>query len=314
MIWSEGRIIPDDALSISVLDRTFEHGLGLFETLRTWGGRPTLLEQHKARMLRSAGELMIPIDPATLPDDAAVRTLLDAEGSDGDRMLRITATGGSASGPSIVWMRSAPLPAPTREGGAIVCVNAWSLPIYPSKPGEPMRRGALVPIGWNIDEDDEVGPIHPPDLFTARHKTLNYWARRTAFEQAKAAGYDEILFMDDNWGLTEGSRSSLYLVIDETLIVRPDWAPIVPGIMGRLVVEVAGELPIKTREMRELGRDELISASEVFLTNAVRGIIPVARFEAPLERLEWPAPGPWTGRLQELVARRLWPDRGGTTP
>ena len=40
MIWVRGRIVPDDALAISVLDRTFEHGLGLFETLRTWEASP----------------------------------------------------------------------------------------------------------------------------------------------------------------------------------------------------------------------------------------------------------------------------------
>src|SRR6185312_1962575 len=80
MIWVDGKILPDDGLSISVLDRTFEHGLGLFETLRTWGGRPTLLEKHKARMLRSAGELKLPIDPASLPDAEDVRALLDADG------------------------------------------------------------------------------------------------------------------------------------------------------------------------------------------------------------------------------------------
>ena len=54
MIWVGGRIVPDDALTVSVRDRTFEHGLGLFETLRTWGGRATLLDRHKSRMLRSA--------------------------------------------------------------------------------------------------------------------------------------------------------------------------------------------------------------------------------------------------------------------
>ncbi len=40
MIWVNGRIVPDPSLTISVLDRTFEHGLGLFETLRTWQGEP----------------------------------------------------------------------------------------------------------------------------------------------------------------------------------------------------------------------------------------------------------------------------------
>ena len=43
LIWVRGEIVPDDALRISVLDRTFEHGLGLFETFRTWNGHPTLL-------------------------------------------------------------------------------------------------------------------------------------------------------------------------------------------------------------------------------------------------------------------------------
>ena len=38
MIWVKGEIVADEALTISALDRTFEHGLGLFETLRTWGG------------------------------------------------------------------------------------------------------------------------------------------------------------------------------------------------------------------------------------------------------------------------------------
>ena len=40
MIWFRGEVVPDEALRISVLDRTFEHGLGLFETFRTWNGHP----------------------------------------------------------------------------------------------------------------------------------------------------------------------------------------------------------------------------------------------------------------------------------
>ena len=68
MIWVRGRIVPDDALAISVLDRTFEHGLGLFETLRTWSGQPTLLPRHLDRLTRSAAELGLPHDREALPD------------------------------------------------------------------------------------------------------------------------------------------------------------------------------------------------------------------------------------------------------
>jgi branched-chain amino acid aminotransferase len=321
MIWVKGEIFPDDVLSIGVLDRTFEHGLGLFETLRTWGERPTLLEDHKARMLRSAEELGIPIDPATLPDADDVALLLAAEGNLGDRMLRITATGGTAVTRSVVWMRSSPLP-PLKEGGAVVCTSAWSFPIFP-RAGEdaPVRRGAPCPVAWG--EDGEIGPFHLPNDFTVRHKTLNYWFRRFAYERVRDLGYDEILFVDDSGSLTEGSRSNLFLVIGDELMTMSTEAPIVPGIMRQLVLDVANQLPLKSKEVwsgRPLNLDRLFAASEVFLTNAVRGIIPVARVEGPYnplirpdERSAWQAPGPWTLRLQELIARRLWPDRG-TTP
>ena len=107
MIWVRGRIVPDDALAISVLDRTFEHGLGLFETLRTWSGQPTLLPRHLDRLTRSAAELGLPYDREALPDREAVRALLAADGRAADAMLRITLSGGtSESSGSTLWMRS----------------------------------------------------------------------------------------------------------------------------------------------------------------------------------------------------------------
>ncbi|MBV8231221.1 MAG: aminotransferase class IV, partial [Planctomycetaceae bacterium] len=88
MIWVGGRVVPDDQLSVSVLDRTFEHGLGLFETLRSWSGRATLLDRHLSRLRRSAEELGLLIDPSALPDAEAVAILLRANGVEGDAMLR----------------------------------------------------------------------------------------------------------------------------------------------------------------------------------------------------------------------------------
>lgn len=291
MIWVDGQILPDDGLSISVLDRTFEHGLGLFETLRTWGGRPTLLEKHKARMLRSAEVLKLPIDPATLPDAEDVRALLDAEGVEEDRRLRITATGGSQSG-SVVWMKSS------------------SLGKHPSKEGV-----RVVPGSWAIGHDDPL----------ARHKTLNYWARRLAFEAASRQGYDETLILTRDDEYCEGAWSNLFVVRGGELLTPSLDAPIIPGVMRRLVLEAAGELLLPVREVQGIKDQELREADEVFLTNSVRGITPVAavaiRFRPPaisdslLSEGEGASkhatPGPWTQQLQGLVARRLWPDRGG---
>jgi len=273
MIWTEGETREDDALSIPIVDRSFEHGLGLFETSRTWSGRPTLLDRHRARMLRSARELGLDLDPETLPDAEAVARLIRAEGSDGDRVLRITATGGIGAGRSTVWMRSAPLPAP------------------PADPGATVRVG-----GWEVVASDPM----------TRHKALNYWSRRLAFERARAEGCDETL--SESGGLIwEGSRTSLFLVVDGELVTPSARGPIVPGVMRALVLEVASERSIPTREVEGIAIAAFQAADEVFLTNAVRGLVPVARARGldPAKSPCWPAPGPVTRDLGASIFDRL---------
>ena len=141
MIWHRGEVVADVSLKISVLDRTFEHGLGLFETFRTWNGRPSLLPRHLERLKRSAQALGIPLAEDALPSATDVRALLIADRREGDAALRITLSGGtSADGGSTLWMRSAPLP--------------------PSSPADGIRLGT-------------IGPARRDPL--AAFKSLNYW-------------------------------------------------------------------------------------------------------------------------------------------
>jgi branched-subunit amino acid aminotransferase/4-amino-4-deoxychorismate lyase len=300
MIWCGGRIVEDDALKISVLDRTFEHGLGLFETLRTWEGRATLLDRHLARLTRSAEELGIPLDPDALPDEAAIAELVEAEALEGDVMLRITLSGGlpvavesdalqritpggshAASSASTLWMRAHPLPPPFKKNGAVI---------------------ALGP--WQVAESDPL----------ARHKTLNYWGRRLAFERAQAVGYDEVISLGADGSLWEGSRTNMFVVLDQRreerdpsepiepetvwLVTPPADGPIVPGIMRQLVLEAADGLGMEVVLEGPITAWQLANATEVFLTNSVRGIIPVAHAGSQ----NWVAPGPWTQTLGILVA------------
>jgi branched-subunit amino acid aminotransferase/4-amino-4-deoxychorismate lyase len=270
MIWSDGKILPDVGLAINAADRTFEHGLGLFETLRTWGGRPTLLDKHRARMMKSAEELRIPINPARFPADEAVRALLLAEGSNEDRMLRITATGGSHAAGSVVWMRSKSLgKSPDRES---IRVSLDS---------------------WTTRHDDPL----------ARHKSLNFWARRIAVESARSRGFDETLGLSDDGDYCEGGWSNLFVILHDRLLTPSLAAPIIPGVMRRLVLDLAEGLPLAALEVPGISADQLGEADEVFLTNSVRGIIPVALAEGSGRRHDWPAPGPWTRRLQAALAR-----------
>lgn len=164
--------------------------------------------------------------------------------------------------------------------------------------------------GPSHDQNPSPPPSAPPEDFTARHKTLNYWFKRAAFEAARQQGYDETLILSARWGYTEASRSNLFLIIDDRLATCSLDAPIVPGIMRRLVLDVAKAMALDFRETSTIRLDDLALATEIFLTNAVRGIIPVARVATPSGPIERPAPGPRTRQLQALIAGRLWPDRG----
>lgn len=290
MIWVGGRIVPDDALKISVLDRTFEHGLGLFETFRTWNGHATLLGRHLARMTRSARELGLPLDPAMLPDAGAVKALASADGRSSDAMFRITLSGGlSEDGGETVWMRSARLPPPMGEDS-----------------------GAVVEM---------VTSSHGGNDRLSRHKTLNYWPQRLAYEEARAIGADEaILFgLDGSAGLLqEGSRSNFFVVVGDATLVTPDLsAPILPGVMRAVVLDFARrtELAVEERAPEHFKPGgipgtwiQARKVREAFLTNSVRGIIPVREMFS----YTYPAPGPWTRRLWGEI--RGWLESGGIDP
>ena len=276
MIWVDGKIVGDDDLKLSVLDRTFEHGLGLFETLRTWSGRAPLLERHLQRMESSARELGISLNSVSLPDQEAVVRLVDAEGIGGDVALRITLTGGrDAIQGSTLFMRTRPLPVEMR------------------------REGAVVDLGsWRVDMDDPL----------ARHKSLNYWTRRRAFESAQLLGFDETLSAFDvlsvELAALEGSRTNIFILCGETLTTPPLNVPIVPGIMRGLVIELARELGIEISQKMCLVDQSFDRVEEMFLTNSVRGIIPVNKLirADPLRVYEWPAPGRVTQRLRILTS------------
>lgn len=275
MIWVDGSIVPENALKVSVLDRSFEHGLGLFETLRTWNGNALLLDRHLARLARSANVLHLPLDSLMLPDSDAVSQLIQAENLGPDVMLRITLTGGLTefSGATL-WMRAAPLPPAFRREGAIVDLDTWR--------------------------------VEPSDHM-AKHKSLNYWARRRAHAAAHGFGLDEVLSSSGPYPETivwEGSRTNLFVIRDNQLHTSPATGPIVPGIFRGLVLELAREIAMSVDSVSEIRRDQIRFADEVFLTNSVRGIIPVSRAtpHQVSKTYDWPAPGPWTQRLSILAS------------
>jgi branched-chain amino acid aminotransferase len=249
MLWVRGALVSGDAFTVSALDRAFEHGLGLFETLRTWNGHATLLDRHLARLQHSSCELGLPLDSAQLPDARAVAGLIETSrdqvppGADG--RLRITLSGGLATSPpsgSVLWMSAGPLPPSIVVGGAIITTSI------------------------------EVSRSDP----LARHKTLNYWGKRIAYERAQQAGGGDVLYLTSDGIICETSRSNVFLVKGERLETPALGGPLLPGIMRGLVIERARILGLEVVE-ESLPLERIKTADEAFLTNSVRGVVPVER-------------------------------------
>jgi branched-subunit amino acid aminotransferase/4-amino-4-deoxychorismate lyase len=282
MIWANGKIIPPEALHIDVRDETFQHGLGLFETFRTWRGHPTLFLRHLERLRRSARELELKVLFDHLPDDYAVHELIAAhlqqapEPVEAVRM-RITLSGGryDPGTPltySSVWMTIRSLEVPTAVHGAVI------------------KRTILV----------------SPDDPLARHKTLNYWRKRLAMTEAFQEGAHEVLCITPDGIVCEGTRTNFFLVRGVHLITPGLDGPLLPGIMRQVVLNHAKRLGLPIVEGR-VPLESLGTADEAFLTNSVQGMLPVSRlFDRDL-----PAPGPVTARLWEEILP--WLESGGTT-
>jgi branched-subunit amino acid aminotransferase/4-amino-4-deoxychorismate lyase len=241
MIWHDCAILPDDALRVGIEDRVFEHGLGLFETFRSWGGRAPLLGRHLARLRASAKALGIALEGVRLPDREGVADLLDAAETGGDALLRLTVTGGSESAPPVAWLTARPLPPPETLPLRVVTKGGYTEP------------------------------------FVHRHKMLNYWGRRRAFERAREQGEDEVLLGSPEGHVWEGSRSNLLVVTAgrSRVVETPDLhGPLLPGIMRSVALDFLRERGHAIEE-RIVNLRELFDAEAVYLTNSVRGVRPV---------------------------------------
>src|SRR5690348_17766275 len=89
-----GRITPARDAVISVFDHGFLYGEGIYETMRTYGGRPFLLDRHMRRMRRSASMIDLPLPFTDAALAAQIRETQTAAHLDGEAYIRVLVTRG----------------------------------------------------------------------------------------------------------------------------------------------------------------------------------------------------------------------------
>jgi branched-chain amino acid aminotransferase len=147
----------------------------------------------------------------------------------------------------------------------------------------------------------------PDNAIPARAKcTGSYVNTALAVDQAHRAGYDDAIFLTQDGQVSEASAANIFLVRKGQLITPPVTADILEGITRDAVMELAGkELDLPVIE-REVGRTELYTADEVFLSGTGFQIAPVV--EVDDRPVGTGSIGPVSERLQELYFKAA---RGG---
>jgi branched-chain amino acid aminotransferase len=278
-VWVDGRLVAADQPHLSAFDRGFQLGDGVFETLRARAGRPTELEEHVARLGRSAAGLAIP-----LPDDiesrltAAIATLLAAEaldGPDGDASVRITVSRGTFFGRGLLPPDEHPAPT--------IVVQAW--PVTPVPVGHLENGLQLVPSSVRRDPENPLSGL----------KTTSRADYVFARVEAREAGADDAIFLTTDGFLSEGTSANLFVVRGDELATPSLACAILPGTTRDWILRWAEHVGLRTNETWLTTRD-LAEADEAFLSSSVAGILPVTRFAA--QPIGDGRPGAWTLRAR----------------
>jgi branched-chain amino acid aminotransferase len=248
----DGCIVPGDEARVSIFDNGFTFGDSVYETLRTYGGRPFALDRHLRRLRGSAGLIGIQIPHPDAELTARLASLLETAANDESYVRFIVSRGvGDISyrfdrieGPTVVMVVK-PFEAPPQtvysEGLAVAIVS--------------IRRNHKTALDPAI-------------------KSCNLLNNVLAVREAQSRGASEALMLNAEGDLAEGASSNVFLVRGARVFTPPLAAGILSGITRQVVLELLPGLGIEGHEAR-LGVDDVRSADEVFLTSSLREVAPV---------------------------------------
>ena len=266
----DGKYLPDDQALIPIDDLVVLRGIGVFDLLRTYNGKPLFLKEHVSRLFDSARQINLDLpwsheEVCRIALETLSRNTLD------EANIRIVATGGSS--PDFM----------TPQGRPRLLVLVTPLPRLPAE--------------W-YDHGVTVVTMHTERRIPGA-KSIDYVPAAMALQQARSKGAIEALYVDRDENALEGTTSNLFAVIGETLVTPG--RGILSGITRQAVIEVSR--PLLPVEIRDLPLTELLGANEAFITGTNKGLVPVVQIDdTPIDDGR---PGPHTRRIMRALETHL---------
>ncbi len=267
VVFLNGQFVPEAQAVVSVNDRGFLLGDGLFETMRVAGGRPFRFAQHLERLARGADFLKIklPFTPRQLESFAAQ---LIKRNQMPEAVLRLTLTRGPGGRGY----------APAGKSRATVAMSLHPVP----RPANPAGC-RLVTSSFRVPADS------PFSAYKTTSKILHVMARAEAVER----GADEALLLDPAGEVAETAGGNIFWVRHRKICTVPAAGGILPGVTRAVILEICRSLGLDTCQ-RAIKHAALKRCRGIFVTQSVWGVVPVVKFDgAPV------APSP----LVDQIAR-----------
>jgi branched-chain amino acid aminotransferase len=279
-IYISGKYYDKEDAKISVYDHGLLYGDGVFEGLRSYGGKVFRLQEHLRRLYESAKAiwLTIPIPVEEMAqavnETLKVNNLVDA-------YIRLVVTRGAGS----LGLD------PNRTSDPQVIVIADKITLYPA---EFYEKGLSIITASTIRN-------HPAAL-SPRIKSLNYLNNILAKIEGLQAGCIVAMMLNSKGEVAECTGDNIFLVRRKELLTPPNDAGILEGVTREAVIELARAAGITVREIG-LTKHDVYVADECFLTGTAAEVIPVVKVDSRV--IGDGEPGPMTrdliGKFKQLI-------------
>ncbi len=256
----QDRFVPAELAVVPVTDLAILRGYGVFDFFRIEEGQPVFIDEHLQRLERSASilGLDLPLPLDQLRERVGQLIAMNRLQAGG---VRITLTGGNS------------------PDGFL--------------PGAPLLIITTHPVTWTANTEGLCLKTLSHRRQLPRAKTIDYLVPIRAWSLMKKEGFDDLLYIDEE-RVSECSRANFFIVTADRKLVTSD-EYVLEGITRNKVIGLASDL--LDVEIRPLGLDEVMEASEAFVTSTTKELTRVRAIDRQV--FDGPAP------VYELLSRRF---------
>jgi branched-chain amino acid aminotransferase len=271
-----GRLTHRDEAAVSPFDSVVQGGDAVWEGLRLYNGRIFRLDEHLARLRRSARALAFEQVPSDEEIIAEIRRTLAANEMTDNVHIRLTLTRG-------IKITSGMDPRLNQSGPTLIVLPEHKPPVY--------DESGITLITSSVRRT-------PPDSLDPKIHHNNLLTSILAKVEANLAGADDAVMLDHRGFVAETNATNIFLVTDGQL-GTPSAAACPEGITRQAVLELAGQAGIDCL-VGDFSLTQLYTADEMFVTGTMGGLSPVLALDG--RSIGGREPGPLTSTLARLFA------------